>query len=177
MEPIYLDRSRTLVALLRLRRDLAQHRKPPLVLLRRGLALWRAQPASGRRGGLPAPDAPGGRCAPGARLTGRPPTAPHVADSAPCAPCSPVVPARSPGAVVARILADGHDLTVMNRGHREPMPGGVRHLVADAHDVDAVRAALGDAEFDAPRCSSSHSSRRTSSATWRCCPDGWASTS
>lgn len=52
-------------------------------------------------------------------------------------------------AVVARILADGHNLTVMNRGHREPMPGGVRHLVADAHDADAVRAALGDAEFDA----------------------------
>ena len=42
--PIYLDRDRTLVAALRLRRDLAQHRKPPLVLLRRGLALWRGQP-------------------------------------------------------------------------------------------------------------------------------------
>lgn len=45
VEPVYLDRSRTLVALLRLRRDLAQGRKPPLVLLRRGFALWRAQPA------------------------------------------------------------------------------------------------------------------------------------
>lgn len=42
---IYLDRPRALVALLRLRRDLAQQRKPPLVLLRRGWALWRAQPA------------------------------------------------------------------------------------------------------------------------------------
>lgn len=43
--PLYLDRDRTLVAALRLRRDLAQHRKPPAVLLRRGWALWRAQPA------------------------------------------------------------------------------------------------------------------------------------
>jgi len=43
-EGIYLDRPRTLVAALRLRRDLHQHRKPPLVLLRRGAALWRAQP-------------------------------------------------------------------------------------------------------------------------------------
>lgn len=45
VEPIYLNRSRWLVALLRLRRDLAQRRKPPLVLLRRGWALVRAQPA------------------------------------------------------------------------------------------------------------------------------------
>lgn len=44
VEPIYLDRSRWLVTLLRLRRDLAQHRKPPLVLLRRGWALLKAQP-------------------------------------------------------------------------------------------------------------------------------------
>lgn len=49
VEPIYLDRSRTLVALLRLRRDLAQGRKAPLVLVRRGFALWRAQPALRRR--------------------------------------------------------------------------------------------------------------------------------
>ena len=40
----YLDRNRTLVALLRLRRDLSQRRKAPLVLLRRGLDLWRRQP-------------------------------------------------------------------------------------------------------------------------------------
>lgn len=44
VEAIYLDRPRTLVALLRLRRDLRAHRKPPLVLVRRGLALWRDQP-------------------------------------------------------------------------------------------------------------------------------------
>ncbi|WP_246227243.1 uridine kinase [Propioniciclava coleopterorum] len=47
--PLYLDRDRTLVAALRLRRDLAQHRKPPAVLLRRGWALWRAQPAQRER--------------------------------------------------------------------------------------------------------------------------------
>lgn len=47
--PVYLDRNRTLVALLRLQRDLRQHRKPPLVLLRRGFALWRAQPGLKRR--------------------------------------------------------------------------------------------------------------------------------
>lgn len=45
VDPLYLDRSRTLVALLRLRRDLAKHRKPVGVLLRRGLDLWHAQPA------------------------------------------------------------------------------------------------------------------------------------
>lgn len=49
VEPVYLDRDRTLVALLRLQRDLRRHRKPPLVLLRRGLALWRAQPGLRRR--------------------------------------------------------------------------------------------------------------------------------
>lgn len=45
VDPIYLDRPGWLVFMLRLRRDLAGHRKPPHVLLRRGLALWRAQPA------------------------------------------------------------------------------------------------------------------------------------
>ncbi|MBB1501423.1 uridine kinase [Propioniciclava sp. MC1683] len=49
VEPVYLDRSRWLVGLLRLRRDLAQRRKPPLVLLRRGWALLRAQPGLKRR--------------------------------------------------------------------------------------------------------------------------------
>ena len=49
VEPIYLDRSRWLVGLLRLRRDLAQRRKPAQVLLRRGWALLRAQPGLRRR--------------------------------------------------------------------------------------------------------------------------------
>ncbi len=48
-EPIYLDRPGVLVFWLRLRRDLKQKRKPPLILLRRGLALWRAQRGLKRR--------------------------------------------------------------------------------------------------------------------------------
>ncbi len=46
---IYLDRPGWLVFALRLRRDLAGHRKPPRVLLRRGWALWRSQPDLKRR--------------------------------------------------------------------------------------------------------------------------------
>jgi len=46
---IYLDRPGWLVFVLRLRRDLAKKRKPPLVLLRRGVALWRAQPGLKRK--------------------------------------------------------------------------------------------------------------------------------
>lgn len=49
VEAIYLDRPAPLVFWLRLRRDLAKKRKPPLILLRRGLALWRAQPALKRK--------------------------------------------------------------------------------------------------------------------------------
>ncbi|MEA5054074.1 MAG: uridine kinase [Propionicimonas sp.] len=48
-EAIYLDRPGWLVFWLRLRRDLALKRKPPLVLLRRGWALWRAQPGLKRK--------------------------------------------------------------------------------------------------------------------------------
>ncbi|MGC3994156.1 MAG: uridine kinase [Propionicimonas sp.] len=48
-EAIYLDRPGFVVFVLRLRRDLAKKRKPPLILLRRGLALWRAQPALKRK--------------------------------------------------------------------------------------------------------------------------------
>ena len=47
--PLYLARPGWLVFALRLRRDLAGHRKPPLVLLRRGWALWRAQPSLKRK--------------------------------------------------------------------------------------------------------------------------------
>lgn len=49
VEPIYLDRPAPLVFWLRLRRDLAKKRKPPLILLRRGLALLRAQPSLKRK--------------------------------------------------------------------------------------------------------------------------------
>lgn len=49
IEPIFLDRDRTVVAGLRLHRDLQTRRKRPSVLLRRGYALWRAQPHLRRR--------------------------------------------------------------------------------------------------------------------------------
>ncbi|WP_232549419.1 SDR family oxidoreductase [Propioniciclava soli] len=52
-------------------------------------------------------------------------------------------------AVVARVLADGHDVAVLNRGNREPLPEGVDHLVGDVSDEAAYRAALGSREFDA----------------------------
>ena len=43
--PLYLNRPRTLTLLLRLVRDLRERRKPPWVLVRRGLALWRTEPS------------------------------------------------------------------------------------------------------------------------------------
>lgn len=52
-------------------------------------------------------------------------------------------------AVVARALAEGHAVTVLNRGNREPLPAGVEHLVADAHDEAALVAALDGRTFDA----------------------------
>lgn len=51
-------------------------------------------------------------------------------------------------AVVARILADGHELTVLNRGQREPLPAGVEHLVGDARDEASLREVVGGREFD-----------------------------
>ena len=49
VEPIYLDRPSGLVYLLRLRRDFAKKPKPPLIAIRRGWALRRAQPALRRK--------------------------------------------------------------------------------------------------------------------------------
>lgn len=49
VEPIYLDRPALLVAVLRLTRDLRAKRKPPWVLIRRGWALLRQQPALRRQ--------------------------------------------------------------------------------------------------------------------------------
>lgn len=43
VEALYIDRPGAVVFWLRLRRDLAKKRKPPMILLRRGLALWQAQ--------------------------------------------------------------------------------------------------------------------------------------
>jgi nucleoside-diphosphate-sugar epimerase len=52
-------------------------------------------------------------------------------------------------ATVRRSVALGHDVTVLNRGSgRRDLPDGVRELVADVRDADAVRAAVGGAEFD-----------------------------
>ncbi|MCC6497313.1 MAG: uridine kinase [Propionibacteriaceae bacterium] len=48
-DAIYIDRPGVVVFWLRLRRDLAKKRKPPLILLRRGAALWRAQGALKRK--------------------------------------------------------------------------------------------------------------------------------
>lgn len=44
VDALYLNRPRTQNALFRLARDVSEHRKPLPVLLRRGLALWRAEP-------------------------------------------------------------------------------------------------------------------------------------
>ena len=52
-------------------------------------------------------------------------------------------------ASVRRSVALGHDVTVLNRGSaRRPVPEGVREITADVRDAAAVRAAIGDAEFD-----------------------------
>ncbi len=45
-DALYLDRSRTATSLRRFLRDVLEHRKPVRVLLRRGVALWRAEPAT-----------------------------------------------------------------------------------------------------------------------------------
>ena len=45
VEALWLDRMRAANFMRRLRRDLRERRKPPLVLLRRGVALFRAEPA------------------------------------------------------------------------------------------------------------------------------------
>lgn len=44
VEALYLDRPRNVTLALRFVRDLREHRKPPWVLVRRGLARWRAEP-------------------------------------------------------------------------------------------------------------------------------------
>ena len=51
-------------------------------------------------------------------------------------------------AVVRRIQAEGHELTVLNRGRGEALPEGVEHLVGDARDEAGLAALLGDREFD-----------------------------
>ena len=54
------------------------------------------------------------------------------------------------GAVTRQLAAEGHDVWVLNRGHRrEELPVGVRLVVADIHDEAAVDGLLGDVVFDA----------------------------
>lgn len=52
-------------------------------------------------------------------------------------------------AVTARILAEGHELTVLNRGKGEPLPEGVQHVVGDAHDARTLASVVTGAGFDA----------------------------
>ncbi|MEV6498328.1 NAD-dependent epimerase/dehydratase family protein [Streptomyces prunicolor] len=49
--------------------------------------------------------------------------------------------------LIARLLAAGDRVTVLNRGSSAP-PAGVVHLIADRDDEDALRAALGPRTFD-----------------------------
>jgi nucleoside-diphosphate-sugar epimerase len=48
--------------------------------------------------------------------------------------------------IVARLVADGHDVTLLNRGSR-PV-AGTRQLIADRDDTDAIRQVLAGREFD-----------------------------
>ncbi|MER6714149.1 NAD-dependent epimerase/dehydratase family protein [Streptomyces sp. NPDC000877] len=50
--------------------------------------------------------------------------------------------------LIARLLAEGHRVTVLNRGSAPP-PAGVEHLVADRDDERSLTGALGSRVFDA----------------------------
>lgn len=50
--------------------------------------------------------------------------------------------------LIARLLAEGHRVTVLNRGSAAP-PAGVEHLVADRDDERSLTGALGSRVFDA----------------------------
>lgn len=47
-------------------------------------------------------------------------------------------------------VARGHDVTVVTRGSnaRQPLPDGAQHLAADVRDIESLRNALQDREFD-----------------------------
>ncbi|HEU5268132.1 MAG TPA: NAD-dependent epimerase/dehydratase family protein [Jatrophihabitans sp.] len=53
------------------------------------------------------------------------------------------------GRLVARLLEEGHDTAVLNRGRTAGSRPGVTQLVADRRDPDTMRAALRDREWDA----------------------------
>ncbi|MGI9624206.1 MAG: NAD-dependent epimerase/dehydratase family protein [Acidimicrobiales bacterium] len=52
-------------------------------------------------------------------------------------------------ALVHQLVAEGHDVTILNRGKTEAvLPPGVKRLFADRTDGEAMRSALGNTEFD-----------------------------
>ena len=53
-------------------------------------------------------------------------------------------------AITRQLAASGHDLWLLNRGHRkDEVPTGVRQIIADIDDTDEVLRQIGDAQFDA----------------------------
>ena len=50
--------------------------------------------------------------------------------------------------MVETLLARGHDVTVLHRGHGTPFGDRVREVRGDRNDGDSVRAAVGDDRFD-----------------------------
>ena len=53
-------------------------------------------------------------------------------------------------AITRQLAASGHDLWLLNRGHRkDEVPTGVRQIIADIDDTDEVLRQMGDAQFDA----------------------------
>jgi nucleoside-diphosphate-sugar epimerase len=53
------------------------------------------------------------------------------------------------GRLVARLLDEGHDTAVLNRGRTGSPRPGVTQLIADRRDPDTIRAALADRDWDA----------------------------
>jgi nucleoside-diphosphate-sugar epimerase len=52
--------------------------------------------------------------------------------------------------LVAALHAAGHEVAVLNRGRTQTtLPAGVRHLLADRTDIESMRAAIGESEWDA----------------------------
>ena len=53
-------------------------------------------------------------------------------------------------AITRQLAASGHDLWLLNRGHRkDEVPTDVRQVIADIDDTDEVLCQIGDAQFDA----------------------------
>jgi nucleoside-diphosphate-sugar epimerase len=50
--------------------------------------------------------------------------------------------------VSQQVLAQGHELYLLNRGRQSKNPPGSRSLTADVNDLKAARAALRNLEFD-----------------------------